>query len=234
MFNLDIRLSKICEIIPPCHTLADIGSDHGYLPVYLLKHGKISHAIITDMNKGPLANAEKNALKYNLSDKCEFLLGDGLTPLSDKSFDAVSICGMGGELIAQILKDNESIARKKKLILQPMNNSAYLRKYLYKNGYKIFAEAIVKDEYHFYQMFGAEYCESKFDEANFDTADYEFAPSLIEKKDPIMLEYLLYKEDVRTKIYNNIKENSSDNTDLIIESEKILNQIKERIKRYDS
>ena len=235
MFNLDIRLNKVSEIINTCDTLADIGSDHGYLPIYLLKTNKINRALITDMNKGPLDNAKRTTAKYNVSEKCDFLLGDGLNCLRGlPSPDVISICGMGGELIKAIISENEDIARKSDLVLQPMNNPAILRKYLLSKGYEIYAEGIVKDDYHFYQMFAARYSAQSFDTSSYQEADYEFADILISQKDSTMLEYLQYKKDVQEKIYINIKENSADNDDLIKKAENTLYSIKERIQKYEA
>ena len=235
MFSLDIRLNKVCELIGNCDTLADIGSDHGYLPVYMLKTGRLNYALITDMNKGPLENAQRTADKYAVKDKCEFLLGDGLNCLKNaETPEVISICGMGGELIKMIIEENEYTARKSLLVLQPMNNPAILRKYLLQKGWTILSEAIVRDDYHFYQMFKAKFTGENCNETNLSEADYEYAPSLIEAKDNTMFEYLQYKRDVQKKIYENIKCNSTDNGDLVTKSKETLGAIEERIRKYEA
>lgn len=234
MFDLDIRLKRVSEVIGSCNTLADIGSDHGYLPVYMLKNEKIKYAVITDMNKGPLENAKRTAALYGVSGLCVFRLGNGLSCLEGISADVISVCGMGGELIREILFNNEDIAKSAVLILQPMNNPAILRKYLLQNGYEIFSESIVRDGHHFYQIFGAKFANCEFDEKSYSNEDYEFAESLISQKDLTMAEYLAYKADVQSKICENIRNNATDNNEMLKSAEDRLNAIKERIKRYDS
>ncbi len=81
MLLLDRRLRAVYDAVEPCGVFADVGSDHAYLPIFLLLEAVIQKALITDVRKGPLANSRKNALRYGVADRCEFLLGDGLEVL---------------------------------------------------------------------------------------------------------------------------------------------------------
>ena len=110
MIKLDDRLSGVAKSIEKCSVLADIGSDHGYLPIFLLKHDCIDHAIITDINPSPLNNSKKNADKYHVLDQCDFRLGEGLSILKSNECDVISICGMGGDTIASMLSNDLQMA----------------------------------------------------------------------------------------------------------------------------
>lgn len=138
LFSLDERLKMCASLVRKSARLVDVGTDHAYLPVWLLKSGKISCAIASDINKKPLESGKKNAEKYNVSD-IEFRLGSGLEPISaeDKITDVV-IAGMGGEIISEIIAESPLTKDSElKLILQPMTKSEELISFLYKNGFEI-------------------------------------------------------------------------------------------------
>lgn len=142
--TLDPRLSLAASFVEG-KVCADIGTDHAYIPVYLLTSGKCDYAIASDINEGPLNKAKENAALYNVSDKVYFALTDGLRnlPLEEKSVTDIVICGMGGELIASII-DACPYTRNKnvRLILQPMSSIEELREYLDENGFNTVKESI--------------------------------------------------------------------------------------------
>lgn len=129
------RLESVYELIPENALLADVGSDHGYLPAKLVKDGKIKRSAVTDINAGPLDAARKTAQRFGVFENLTFFLADGLDGV-DYDYDTVSICGMGGILIADII-GREKKCEKCTLVLQPMRSQEYLRKYLWDNGYTI-------------------------------------------------------------------------------------------------
>lgn len=136
LFSLDERLTLCASLVRNGARLADIGSDHAYLPVWLLKNGKISFAIASDINEKPLQSGRRTAEKYG-ADNIEFRLGAGLSTVTaeDRVTDAV-IAGMGGEVIASIIRDSE-LSKQLDLILQPMTRSKELVGFLYENGFEI-------------------------------------------------------------------------------------------------
>ena len=148
---LNPRLSVVAEFVRQGAKFADIGTDHAYLPLSLLADGKISEAVCSDINEGPLDSARRNAAERGFSDKCEFVLTDGASALAGKGITDYAICGMGGELIADIisraphLKD-ESLS----LVLQPMSRQSALRKYLASDGFSIVAEGYSCDAGRYY------------------------------------------------------------------------------------
>ena len=115
---------------------ADVGTDHGYLPIALLRAGKIRRAILTDINEGPLSAAKENIRITGFLDRTEFLLADGAAMLEGRGVTDLAICGMGGELIAAIIADAPFLRDPSlRLILQPMTRAAVLRRYLAGAGF---------------------------------------------------------------------------------------------------
>lgn len=122
--------------------IADIGTDHAYIPIYLIENNICKRVIAGDVCTGPVEIARSNINKHSLSDKIEVRLGSGLSILSKNEVDTIIIAGMGGQLISEIINADIEIARSVNLILQPMNAQYELRKYLLSNGFTIYNEDI--------------------------------------------------------------------------------------------
>lgn len=134
-------------------TLADIGTDHAYLPIALAESDRIKTAIAADLNPGPLQIATENVKKHSLTDKISLRLGDGLAPIAPKEADIILIAGMGGELISKILAAHPETAKSaERLILQPMNAQPELRKWLFENSYTILKEDLATEGYKVYNI----------------------------------------------------------------------------------
>lgn len=145
--ELSPRLRSVAELVPPGARFADIGTDHAYLPAWLILNGVIGKAIAADLRPGPLERARETAEKYAVADRMDFRLCDGLTGLQAGEADTIAIAGMGGETIAHILTcapwtKGKGIA----LILQPMSSQPDLRKWLSENGYTIEKECIARED----------------------------------------------------------------------------------------
>lgn len=139
---LNARLFSVAELVRQGAVLADIGTDHAYLPIFLLERERISHAYLSDINRGPLASARENAEAHGLIDKVTLVLSDGAASLADSGATDYAICGMGGELIASIIDSAPHLCSPDiNLILQPMTRQAHLRRYLYSHGFRIIREA---------------------------------------------------------------------------------------------
>lgn len=134
------RLDSILKAVT-CRTIADIGTDHAYIPIELVRSGRADRALACDIKPGPLEFAANNIKKYNLEDKIELRLGGGFTPIAAGETETAVIAGMGGEMIIKILAEDLSKSQSfKELILQPMNCQAELRKWLAEHGFCITAE----------------------------------------------------------------------------------------------
>lgn len=144
--ELTPRLKKIAELIPKGAVVADVGTDHAYLPVYCILNGISSGAVAMDINDGPLKKAEENTVKYKLTDRITLRLSDGLKGLKKDEADVIVIAGMGGLLIKSILESGRAhISEDTLLIMQPMIAVEELREYLYHSGYCIENEYLAAD-----------------------------------------------------------------------------------------
>jgi len=162
--KLDPRLSLAASFVKG-KIVADIGTDHAYIPIFLLTSGKCNYAIASDINEGPLMRAKANAVSYGVDNKIYFGLTDGLRglPLEEKGVTDIVICGMGGELIASIIEASEYAKRKDvNLILQPMSSIDELRGYLADSGFEIKDEGICTSAGKLYQCINCSYTGEKY------------------------------------------------------------------------
>lgn len=138
LFSLDNRLSLCASFVRNGVRLADIGTDHAYLPIWLVSNNLISSAIACDINEGPLSAGREDVIKYSLSDKIQLRLSDGLEKVTKDECDDIVIAGMGAELIIKILSTCSWAKNKDKhYILQPMTKCELLINWLYNNGFEI-------------------------------------------------------------------------------------------------
>ncbi len=150
------RLLKVKNLVEKSNIVLDVGTDHGYVPISLITEKRAVKVIAADINEGPLKNADKNIRLAGLSDFIELRLGSGLAPLQKGEADTVIIAGMGGILIADILKESyEKAIAVNKLILQPMYSQEVLRKYLAENGFEIIKEYLVRENEKIYNIIEA-------------------------------------------------------------------------------
>ena len=153
---LSQRLQALADIVPPGSRIADIGTDHGYLPIWLLQQGRIAAALACDVNAGPLEHARRSATHYGLEQKISFRLGDGLSCVQSNEIDTVILAGMGGETIASILERASWVnAPAYLLLLQPMTKAEYLRSWLASHGYRIFEEHLVFENHTYFPIMAA-------------------------------------------------------------------------------
>ena len=156
--TLSPRLLCVAKLVRQNAVLADVGTDHAYLPLFLLSVGKIDRAICSDINEGPLASARENASEDGLTDKITFLLTSGLTGVMPYGPTDIAICGMGGELISAIIENApDSYQKGVRFILQPMSRQEYLRATLYRLGFAIVEEEYVREGDKPYLVLVAEY-----------------------------------------------------------------------------
>ncbi len=143
---LSPRLRMAASLVPPGARLADIGTDHGYLPAALILEGAIPSAIAADLRPGPLARARETAVRYGLEDRLSLRLCDGLSGIGPEEADAVVIAGMGGETIAAILEAAPWVRERNiPVIVQPMSSMPDLRAWLGRSGYCIETEKLCRE-----------------------------------------------------------------------------------------
>lgn len=161
-----LRLEAAAGLVKPGDVLCDVGSDHAYLPLMLIKGGVIDRAVACDVNAGPLERGRQHAAKQGVS-SIEFVLSDGLGRV-EAPFDVAAICGMGGELIIRIIREGGEKA-KKRLILQPMTGIERVRAFLWQNGFTITDEVFPVEDGKAYCVIGAKFSGSCTDFSYADT-----------------------------------------------------------------
>ena len=156
--QLSQRLSSVASMVTAGNCLADVGTDHGYVPIYLYERNIIPRAIAMDVNKGPLERARLHIAEFGFENAIETRLSDGMAALKPGEVDSVTIAGMGGPLIIRILSAYPEVtASLKELILQPQSEISEVRSWLYENGYEIIEEHMVYEDGKYYPMFKAVY-----------------------------------------------------------------------------
>jgi tRNA (adenine22-N1)-methyltransferase len=187
MPELDNRLAAIAAYIPPGALVADIGTDHALLPISLVKTGRASRAVATELNEKPFQTALKNVLEARVDGRVEVRKGDGLEALRPGEVEVVIIAGMGGNTMAGALSRSPLVlAGVRRLVLQPMADPGDLRRWLAKNGWRLVDEDLVKDDGKFYVILVAQQGE----EPCRDDFLMEIGPLLINKCSPLLVEYL--------------------------------------------
>ncbi len=154
--ELGPRLRAIADLVPPdCRCLADIGTDHGYVPAALLLAGRVGRAVAADIGAPPLEHARRTAARCGVEDRMDLRLGDGLSVLSPGEADVIVIAGMGGDTIAGILAAAPWSRDGPLLLLQPMSRACELRRWLPEQGYAVRAETLVQDKGVLYPILSA-------------------------------------------------------------------------------
>lgn len=200
--KLKPRLSAIAGLVPEGNTVADIGTDHAYIPVFLVKSGKVKRGVASDVRKGPLEKAREVIKRHRLEDRIETRLGDGLEVLKAGEADTIVVAGMGGVLIRNLLEaGKEALEGVKRLVLQPMNAQEVVREWLVKNGFEIVDETLARERERIYQVIAAQPGHQETE----DPFYYEIGKVLIEKNHPLLPDLLSSKEKEYKKIIAGLK-----------------------------
>lgn len=204
--DLSLRLKKIASMIDKCESIVDVGTDHAYVPIYLINNDVCNKAIASDINKGPVEKAKKNIKREGLEQRVDCRLGGGLTTVKPEEVNAAVIAGMGGNLIRDILEESMDVFKSLEyVILQPVQNVDVLREYIYDRGYALIDEELCKDEEKYYEIMKVKFNDSP---KKIEPIFYEISEILINKKHPMLKEYIYFKLDRYEKIVSNLKEDT--------------------------
>jgi len=227
--NLSPRLKKIADFVPINSIVADIGTDHGYVPKYLIDKGISKLVIATDISRGSLQKTIDYIREENLEDQIEARLGDGLEPILPFQADTGVIAGMGGLLIVEILEKSMAVAKiLNRLILQPMVGSVELRRFLHGAGFQIIDEDLVKEGDKYYEIIVAKVGLQKF--AN--EFDYEISPVLMKKGNPLTKEMVETRLSIHEKIMDTLRDNPGEKSKArLVELDKIVRDYREVLER---
>lgn len=222
------RLKIISEFVDDGSVIADVGTDHGYIPIYLAKQGKIKYAIACDINRGPLEKAKENIRHYSVGEFVETRLSDGLEKIEENEVDTVIIAGMGGILIERILGNGRDVVKTvDKLILSPHSDVELIRRKIHGLNFKIVDEKLIKEEGKYYNIISA----VKGKEKKYDTVSYKYGKILIDRQSGLLKEKLLSEEKKFSELVEILKKQNTDNAktrkkEVILE----LNEIREVLK----
>lgn len=237
MIKLSKRMRMVASMVTAEGILADVGTDHAYVPIALMQEGKIKGAIAMDINEGPLARAKEHIAAAGLESCIQTRLSDGVSELTPGETDSVLIAGMGGELVIHILSEGQDVCtRARELILQPQSEIYKVREYLRENRYQIVDEDMVQEEGKYYLSMKCIFdafpapVPMPSPEGNFHGIGFPksledmYGPVLLKKAHPVLKDFLARQHTRLTQI---LKELGSQP-----ESEKIrrrISEIKEKL-----
>ena len=191
MISIGERLMQVVSMVPPCQKMADIGTDHGYVPAWLLAHKVCQAAIASDIAEGPCSAAQETRQRYQLQDRMEIRQAPGLQGLNPGEVQAVVIAGMGGATIRTILEECPEITNTvETFILQPMNAASLVRKWAVANGYRIAEETLCREQGRYYVIIRLAAGQESTVLSDFEA---EIGPCILHNKPPLWQEYLRQK-----------------------------------------
>ena len=190
--TLDRRLKQVVAYIPEGSVLADIGSDHAYVPCFAIQQGIVKRAIAGEVNRGPMEAAQAQVALIGATNEIDVRLGDGLAVLEEDEATCVTICGMGGSLISSILEAGKTkLGAVERLVLQPNVDGQHVRVWLLSNGYRLVEETIVEENDKVYEILVGE----RGEETVYKTGEERewqllFGPYLVESRpEPFKLKW---------------------------------------------
>lgn len=192
--ELSKRLYAVAGLVTEGASVADIGTDHGYVPIYLVESGIASKVIALDVNQGPLNRARMHIVGHGLGDRIETRLSDGLAMIRPGEVDTVIASGMGGPLTIRILQEGKEVADQlNALILQPQSEICRVRRFLTENGYRIEQEDMVQEDGKYYPVMRVVHGTKE----PYEEWEYLYGKRLLEARHPVLLEFL--KRELRIK-----------------------------------
>ena len=215
------RLQAIIDLVN-VKTIADIGTDHAYIPIRLAETGRIEKAVASDKNEGPAKIAKENIKNRGLCELISVRVGDGLDPIGEAETEGIIIAGMGGKLIADIIEENISKAKASVLYLQPMNAQYELRKRLYDMGFTIIKEELSMEGFKVYNLMEVH---AGKDNNQYSEFDFHIPKSL--KSHKYINALINKKKREFEKIANGKKSSENDYSDEVCYYEKLLCQVEE-------
>ena len=199
--ELSLRLQRIADFVPEGTSVADIGTDHAHLPIWLIEQKKIKKAYAMDIGEGPLSRATEAIHRYQMDDVIETRLSDGLLELEPGEADTVVIAGMGGPLICSILEKRRDLwGSISQFILSPQSELQMVRRFLRENGFVIVREEMLVDMDKYYTVMKVVAGKSKHTSQIEDV----YGGCLLESKDEVLWQYLQQEKKVKKHIYENL------------------------------
>ena len=205
--QLSKRLQAVANLVTPGKRLADIGTDHGYVPIWLYEQGRIPSALAMDLREGPLQRAKEHIRMHGLDEKIKTRLSDGLEKLLPGEADSIVIAGMGGMLVVKILTQGQAVLDSvQELILQPQSDLDAVREYLHRTGFVIVQEEMVFEEGKYYPMMKAVHGENTDDRKIW----FLYGRLLLENRHPVLKSYLQKEYDSCCKLLEKLSKTATE------------------------
>ena len=228
--ELSKRLQAVADLVSEGQIVADVGTDHGYIPIYLLETKKCKKAIAMDINKGPLLRAKEHIAEHGLNQKIQVKLSDGVKALSAGECDCVVVAGMGGALAVKIMEEGREVFKSlREFVLQPQSELAKVRQYLWENEYCVIAEDMVLEDGKFYPMMKVKSGSSN----PYTQVELRYGRELLMQKHPILKIFLEKEMLTKEMIRGNLESESGEhieNRKKELQEELLL--VKEALKVY--
>ena len=200
--ELSKRLEAVASLVSRGNRLADVGTDHGYIPIALVEREWIPSAIAMDINRGPLECASLHIKEHGLEDRITTRLSNGVKMLGAREADTVVIAGMGGPLLQTILSDGEEVLQTvKELVLQPQSEIGGVRHFLEDNGYEILEEKMIEEDGKFYPMMRV--CHGRMHYTS--EAEYRYGHFLLQEENEVLYRFLMKEKTTLTGIYEHLQ-----------------------------
>lgn len=228
---LSDRLQAVVTLTEPCAKMADIGCDHGYVAIELVRRGICSEVIAMDVKEGPLEQAKNNIKDYGMQEYITTRLSDGVRALQPGEADGIICAGMGGRLVINILTQGKEIVKKlSQLVLQPQSEIREVRSFLREAGFVIDKEDMVFEDGKYYPMMHVIPGTSKAaaEEERLQRVQDTYGPYLLKQANPVLKQYLLWQQENYEKIRENLrkqKESTKRRRERMEELEKELDDI---------
>lgn len=204
--QLSKRLSAVAALVTPGTVLADVGTDHGYIPIELVERGVIPRAIALDVNAGPLRRADEHIRMHQLTDYIKTRLSDGLKEIKEGEADACVIAGMGGPLTIRILTQSWKVAQAmREWILQPQSGIEAVRRFVYSEGFRIVQEDMVLEDGKYYPMMKAVRGNMDQPDGIYCTTGFKYGPCLLRDRHPVLRDYLLKEQKLNEELCRKLR-----------------------------
>lgn len=228
--ELSKRLQAVADLVSDGLVVADVGTDHGYIPIYLIETKKSPKAFAMDVNKGPLLRAKEHIAEHGLDACIETRLSDGVHALKKGECECVVVAGMGGALTIKIMEEGKDIFRKlKEFVLQPQSELQKVRAYLYQNAYSIVEENMVLDDGKFYPMFRVINGQSQ----EYHAIELCYGKLLLEQQNAVLKNFLEKERAVKGLILSNLEQSFGEHIETRRkEIQKELEGIEYALQRY--
>ena len=211
---LSKRLEQVSTMIPPCQTVADVGTDHGFLAVALIEKEIAGQVIAIDVNRGPLESAKRFVKERRLEDHITCRLGDGLAVTTAGEIDCAVICGMGGELMQHIISVGPELLQT--YVVQPQSHREEFKKFLVAQGYGITDEQCLQEGKQYYDIWVVERgVTSVYNSLLSDSILWEYGAILQERRSPIWVHHIQRRIEILESIASHMRDASKGSQDLV-------------------